>query len=345
MKFFACVVPALLAVSGLVQAAAVIPRSNDDGFLSEFLDELNKNNLTILADNYQRIAYTGEGKSIIDLLESHELTILAPDDCAFDKGHGKEGDNTTIDPRVIEYSTLWGNIDKGFETTEHRRRAASSQSRSVARSTFRRSSAPRRKRQQNEHDFQVQVVDKLTHSASRKRWNDDTILVDRPIGTARVVRRFSFKKLVILIIDTLLTLPPKVSELLCKPLIKDTPNGFKKTLEALEKTDLVNLVNTKDAITIFVPVDESVEDIGKHSKDELTSFVKNHIITDDIVFSPMFAKVCKATAFSGKELQLSYENDIHYVSCGKSRAIVLRSDVISTNGVVHVIDRPLECEY
>ncbi|CAE6488350.1 unnamed protein product [Rhizoctonia solani] len=345
MKFFACVVPALLAVSGLVQAAAVIPRSDDGDFLPEFLDELKKNNLTILADSYQRIAYTDEGKSIIDLLESHELTILAPDDCAFDKDHDKENYDTIIDPKVIEYSTLWGNIDKGFETTEHRRRAASSQSRSVARSTFRRSNAPRRKRQQNAKDFQVQVIDKLSHPASRKRWNDDTILVDRPVGLAKVVRRLSFRKLVVLAVDAVLTLPPKVSELLCKPLIKDAPNGFKKTLEALEKTELLDLVDTKDEITVFVPIDESLEDIGKHSKEELTSLVKNHIIPNNIIFSPMFATVCKGTALSGKELQLSYENDIHYVSCGKSKAIVLRSDVIPKNGVVHVIDRPLKCEY
>ncbi|KAH7337876.1 FAS1 domain-containing protein [Rhizoctonia solani] len=337
MKFFTQILPTLVAVGSLAQASAVVPRT-DDRFFSEFIDALNNHNLTILADNYQRIADTPAGKSIVDTLENNELTILATKDRAF------ENKDTNIDPRVIQYNTLWGSIDKGFKTTIHTRRGADSQSRSVAESTFKRSSAPNRKRQDQASNFQSQVVDKLAPKGSRKRWNEETILIDRAVGTAKVVDRFSFKKLVILIIDTVLTLPEKVSELLCKPLIKSAPNGLTKFGEALKKVGLADMVDTKDAITIFAPVDESLDKIDELSNDDLASFLKNHFFFGQIVYSPLFLKVCKATAQSGKELELSYENSIHYVSCGKSRAIVLRSDVIPSNGVLHVIDKPLKCD-
>ncbi|CAE6488358.1 unnamed protein product [Rhizoctonia solani] len=336
MKFISQLLPALVAVSGLAQASAVVPRT-DDGFFPEFVDALNKHNLTILADNYQRIADTPAGKSIVDTLENNELTILATKDCAF------ENKDTNIDPRVIQYNTLWGSIDKGFKTTTHTRRGADTQSRSVAQSTFKRSSAPNRKRQDQAGNFQSQVIDKLT-SNRRKRWNDETILVDLPVGTAKVVDRFSLKNIIVLIIDTALSLPGKVSDLLCKPLIKSAPNGLTKFGEALKKVGLSDLVDTKDAITIFAPIDESLDKIDELSDDNLASLLKNHFFFGQIVYSPLFLKVCKATAQSGKELEFLYENSIHYVSCGKSRAMVLRSDVIPSNGVLHVIDRPLKCD-
>jgi hypothetical protein len=95
-----------------------------------------------------------------------------------------------------------------------------------------------------------QVVDKFS-SASRKRGSDeDLILIDRPVGSAKVVGRFPFKKIIILVIDTVLTLPTGVSDILCKPLIESTPNGFIKFGGALQKTDLLDKVDNGRKITV-----------------------------------------------------------------------------------------------
>jgi hypothetical protein len=76
------------------------------------------------------------------------------------------------------------------------------------------------------------------------------ILVGRTVGSAKVVGRFTFKKIIILIIDTLLTLPTGVSDILCKPLIESTPNGFPKFGGALQKTDLLDKVDNGRKITV-----------------------------------------------------------------------------------------------
>ncbi|KDN33721.1 hypothetical protein RSAG8_13190, partial [Rhizoctonia solani AG-8 WAC10335] len=309
MKFFTRVVPAVLAAVSLVHASALVPRTDDGifseyldalnkhnltiladnykriagtasssclvfsheasalvprtdgGIFSEYLDALNKHNLTILADNYKRIAGTNRGKEIVDRIESgKEFTILAPEDCAFDS------DDKSLDPRQIEYSTLFGNIDKHFSTKDYHRRASHEQSRGTAESTMTRSGASNGKRSESYlSPFQVQIIDRFR--SFWKRWeNDDLILIDRPVGAAKVVDRFSFKNLVILIIDTVLTLPPRVSELLRMPILKTAPKGLMRFGEALKKAGLQDLVDTKDAITIFAPVDECLDDIDKLSK-------------------------------------------------------------------------------
>ncbi|KAG8728161.1 hypothetical protein FRC11_011672, partial [Ceratobasidium sp. 423] len=261
MKFLARVVPALLAASSLVQVASVAFRNNDD-FFPSFIDAFNKNNLTTLADNYQKITKTDEGKPIVDLLKTGEFTILAPEDCAFDPNH------PDIDPDIIKYSTLWGSTDKHFNTSDFTRRDAPYQT----------------------------------------------------LGDAKVVGRFTFQKIIVLIVDTVLTLPTMVSDLLCKPLIKSAPNGFIKFKEALEKTGLLDLVETKDKLTASLSsqislVDDTFCDDGTLSKDKLASLLKNHFFFGPIVYTPLFSSVCKATAQSGKQLEFSFENSIHYVRC------------------------------
>ncbi|CAE6459255.1 unnamed protein product [Rhizoctonia solani] len=340
MKFLSRVVPKLLVASSAVKAASIALRNND-GFFSEFIAALNENNLTTLADSYEKIAETKEGGQVIDFLENKgELTLLAPENRAFD-------DNSIINPDVLLYNTVQGNIDKDFRTTDHyfvRRR--SRQSRDVVETAQQfPPSNSLRKRTESSQDFQVQVIDQFVTDSGRKRTNDRLILIDRAVGNAKVIRRFNFKQIVVLIIDTVLTLLAKVSDLLYKPLIKSAPNGLVKFRGALQKAGLLDTVDTQGGrITLFAPVDDEFCDIEKFSKDELSSFLKNHFFFGKIVYSPLFTSVRKATAKSGKQLELSYENDIHYVRCGKDKAVVLRSDVISSNGVVHVIDRPLKCD-
>ncbi|KAH7337872.1 hypothetical protein B0J17DRAFT_707157 [Rhizoctonia solani] len=341
MKFLVQVVPALFAVSSLVQAAAVIPRSDDDSFLSGFVDALYKNNLTILADNYKKIGETKEGKPVIEALKNGPTTLLAPKDSAFSK------DDITIDSNVLLYNTLQGSIDDNFKSDHSTitRRGAVTQSRSAVRTSFRRPSSLTSGKNGKTQAVSnlMQMVNQLT-GGGRKRWNDRTILIDQPVGNTEVVDRFTYKDTIVLVINDLIPLPGSTSDLLCKPLIEDAPNGFGKFGEALKKTGIADLVDTKDAVTIFALEDESLDKIDKLSKDDLTCFLENHFIVGQIVYTPSFLSIRKATAKSGKELKFFYQNDIHYVSCGKSKAVVKRGDIITSTGVMHVIDRPLKCD-
>jgi hypothetical protein len=94
------------------------------------------------------------------------------------------------------------------------------------------------------------VVDKFP-AGSRKRGSDeDLILIDRPVGSAKVVGRSIFKEMTILMTDTVLTMPTSVSDVLGKPLIEGAPNGFPKFGGALQKTDLLGKVDNGRKLTV-----------------------------------------------------------------------------------------------
>ncbi|KAG8713808.1 hypothetical protein FRC11_010914 [Ceratobasidium sp. 423] len=339
MKFLPLVVSAILAVSSLVQAASVLPRNNssNDSFLSEFIAALDKNGLTTLADNYENIFKTEEGQQVIDFLENNgELTLLAPDNDAFNHDH------PDIDADILLYNTLWGSIDEGFKITDHKRKRSHSQTRSIPRSGFRRRTG--RKRWESLDKFQVQVIDQFSTNEWKRWFANRETFIDRAVGDARVVGRFTFQNIIVLIIDTVLSLPSEVTELLDKPLIKRAPNGLTKFREALERAGLEGLVDTRDELTMFAPIDDEFDDIDKFSKDDLSSFMENHFFFGTIIYSPLFELMDNATAESGEKLDFFFENDVHYVGCGDTRAVVLRRDVISENGVIHIIDKPLKCD-
>ncbi|KAG8724158.1 hypothetical protein FRC09_000052 [Ceratobasidium sp. 395] len=338
--FLAMTLPFLLVVPSLIQASSVVPRNNDS-FLTGFLAALEKKNLTSLAKTYANIAETEAGKPVIDLLKSGSLTLLAPDNSAFDPDH------PDIDPDVLRYSTLWGSIDDNFKTTNSSitRRGANVQSHSSAPSGFpRRGASGGSKRSSGLLDqYQVQIIDQFFSTGSRKRWlNDRVVLVDRTVGSAKVVGRFTFKKIIILVIDTVLTLPAKISDILSKPLIDSTPSGFAKFGGGLQQTGLLDEVEDRDKITVFVPIDDAFTGVDELSSDDLTRILKNHFSFGTIVYSPLFPSISKVVAESGKELKLTFVNDVQYISCGQEKARVLRADVITPNGVLHVVDKVLK---
>ncbi|CCO37519.1 hypothetical protein BN14_11675 [Rhizoctonia solani AG-1 IB] len=244
MKFLTRFVPALLAASGMVRAASIAVRTNDD-FFSEFIDALNKNNLTILANSYERINNTYEGREVIDALQNNgEVTVLAPENESF------ESDYASLDQEVLLYNTIWGNIDKGFENNGHKlSRRKSTQTRDVVKTGQKRPPPNRRpSKRTNSQDYQVQVIDQLTNDEGWKRSSkgrDPLILIDRAVGSAKVIDRFSFRNIAVLVIDAVLSLPGRISDLLCKPLIKSAPNGLVKFNAALKKAGLLDLVDDR----------------------------------------------------------------------------------------------------
>ncbi|KAG8711121.1 hypothetical protein FRC11_003570 [Ceratobasidium sp. 423] len=266
-----------------------------------------------------------EGKPIIVLLKTGEFTILTRKTTyvAFDPDH------PDTDPNILKYSTLWGSIDNHFKTNNFTHRDAPYQTRDPTPSTF-----PRRNNTGNR-----KVIDQFFTPGGWTRWsNDPLVLIDHAIGNAKVVRRFTFKKLIVLIIDTAHIADGDIRPALQAP-IRSAPNGFVKFKEALEKIDLLDLVGTKDKCTLFVPADGTLCDNGALSKEELISPLKNHFFFGRIVFTPLFPSARNATVQSGGQFEFSFENSTHYVSCGKAKTLVPRGGVIPQNGVIHACDR------
>lgn len=58
-------------------------------------------------------------------------------------------------------------------------------------------------------------------------------------------------------------------------------------------------------------------------------------------FSPNFTPDFAPITISDQKLRFTSEGGTTYVSCGYTKAAVLRSDVVTANGVIHVIDKVL----
>lgn len=207
------------------------------------------------------------------------------------------------------------------------------------------------------------VVDTQFGSGGQKRWNNETAVFIRGTTTsAQVVSKTTFKNLVILSVDNTFSLPREVADTLCKPLVAEAPNGLTKPGPAPDKTDPLDTVNTDPSITVsirspaqyraradclrvkklFAPIDSAFEGCENYSTDQLKSTLEN-LVLKSILFSPYFPSKSSVTALSGNKLNFETENGNKYVSCGSTKAKILRSDVTTENGVIHVIDALLEC--
>ncbi|KAG9079687.1 hypothetical protein FRC06_007584 [Ceratobasidium sp. 370] len=344
--FPSLVVSVFLVASALVQASPLEPRTYSDKFISGFLNKLKQLGLTTSENLWEETIHSSGGGYLVSLLKSQIVTVLIPQNDAYDPDHP----STDGPLDLLSYSTVFGSPEDGFKITNSSleslgslTRRGAGQTRSGASSGLHWPPRPSRKRWNGLLDNnQVQIIDQFS-STSKKRWSDNPlIIIDRPVHSATVVSRSKFKNIVILVIDTVLTLPRTVSDLLCKPLISDASKGFTKFGTALRKAGLLETVDNGYKSTVFVPTDEAFYDANL--SDECTSVLKNHYFFGTVVYSPLFPRIPKATAASGKELDFIYRDGVHYVKCGSTKAIILRSDITSKWGVVHVIDKVLKCD-
>ncbi|KAF8597929.1 Fasciclin-domain-containing protein [Ceratobasidium sp. AG-I] len=317
------VVSVLLAASAFVQASPFEPRNDD--FVPGFLDAVKKCGLNTLSGLYADFFKTKDGQDYVNELQYQKLSLLAPEDCAFNPDHPSIGyDPTTI----FRYLSIKGDIVS-------KKRQQPSQSRDVAPTLMQKQSFSKRA-----PNPQVQVVDTVAN-ANWKRNNDYTIFIRSTITNATLKAGCTYKDLTIFPMDILLFTPTKVDDTLCKPLVAEAPDGFKKAGQALYKTDLMDKVNYSEKVTMFVPLDSGFDGVDDISTNQLTSMVKNHIVYLNY-FSTQFSSKPTVKSASGKKLTIKKEGSDTYVYSGKSKAKIIRSDVITENGAIHVIDGVLE---
>ncbi|KAF8598288.1 FAS1 domain-containing protein [Ceratobasidium sp. AG-I] len=316
----------LLVASTLVLATPVVPR-DDDGWSSGFITALNNAGLTKLSGLYADFFKSTQGPDLIQELKCRHLTILAPTNNAFDPSNISIGSDPSS---LFRYNSIQGAITS--------KKRAASPTRDIA---------PTLMEQQEYYkrapNYQVQVVDTVS-DINWKRWNNDTtIFIRRTIGSAKVLSQTKYRDVDIAEIDTLLTLPTKIDDVLCKPLVDAAPNGFTKLGPALYQTGLMDTVSCGKSVTLFAPIDDAFQGYDGTSTEQLTSILKNHVVFSNY-YSPSFSTKPTVETASGKTLKFEVDGNNTYICCGQSKARVLRSDVITANGAIHVIDKVLKCD-
>ena len=121
--------------------------------------------------------------------------------------------------------------------------------------------------------------------------------------------------------------------------------SFKTLAAALQAAGLVDTLKGKGPFTVFAPTDEAfaklpagtVEDLLKpENKQKLVSILTYHVVAGDVMAKDV-VKLSEAKTVNGKEVKIMAEGGKVMVD----NANVTKTDIVCSNGVIHVIDSVL----
>ncbi|MCK6447225.1 MAG: fasciclin domain-containing protein [Planctomycetes bacterium] len=121
--------------------------------------------------------------------------------------------------------------------------------------------------------------------------------------------------------------------------------SFKTLAAALQAADLVGTLKGKGPFTVFAPTDEAFAKLPKGTLEELlkpankaklTAILLHHVVPGNVTATEV-VKLRHATAVGGQRLDISAtEGEVRIDGVN-----VVKTDVLASNGVIHVIDAVL----
>lgn len=124
--------------------------------------------------------------------------------------------------------------------------------------------------------------------------------------------------------------------------LAQSSGSFSTLLAAAEAAGLVEALSTAD-VTVFAPTDEAFAALPEGALDELladtdrlSEVLQYHVVPGTVTAAELVA-MPTATTLQGEALQVSTDGAGVMIN----DATVLQSDVMATNGVIHVIDTVL----
>ncbi|ADU31010.1 fasciclin domain-containing protein [Evansella cellulosilytica] len=119
--------------------------------------------------------------------------------------------------------------------------------------------------------------------------------------------------------------------------------NFKTLAAALEKADLVDALKGDGPYTVFAPTDEAFEKLLKElnitpeellARKDLKDILQYHVVADKVMAKDLKDKM-KVKTLSKKKLTITLD------PVRVNNANVVKADVETSNGVIHVIDTVL----
>jgi uncharacterized surface protein with fasciclin (FAS1) repeats len=117
--------------------------------------------------------------------------------------------------------------------------------------------------------------------------------------------------------------------------------NFKTLVAAVKAAGLVETLQGKGPFTVFAPTDDAfaklpagtVENLLKpENKEKLVALLTYHVVPGKVMAADV--KTMQAKTVNGKELSIKVEDGKVTVD----KALVIKTDVAASNGVIHVID-------
>jgi uncharacterized surface protein with fasciclin (FAS1) repeats len=118
--------------------------------------------------------------------------------------------------------------------------------------------------------------------------------------------------------------------------------SFKTLVTAVSKAGLVDTLKGKGPFTVFAPTDDAFaklpagtvqELIKPENRDKLTAILTYHVIPGKVTANDV-VKLTEAETVQGSSVDIKVENGKVYVD----GAQVVKADILTSNGVIHVID-------
>lgn len=118
--------------------------------------------------------------------------------------------------------------------------------------------------------------------------------------------------------------------------------SFKTLVTALKAADLVDTLKGPGPFTVFAPTDEAFAKIPKANLDallkdkaQLTKVLTYHVVAGKVM--AMNVKPGKVKTLEGESVTITDKDGVLKVNNAK----ILKTDIVTDNGVIHVIDTVL----
>ena len=118
--------------------------------------------------------------------------------------------------------------------------------------------------------------------------------------------------------------------------------NFKTLVAAVQAAGLVDTLKGKGPFTVFAPTDEAfaklpagtVDDLLKpENKDKLVAILTYHVVPGKVMAADVAGKDMMVKSVQGSEIDIKGKDGVTV-----DQAKVVKADIVTDNGVIHVID-------
>ncbi len=121
-------------------------------------------------------------------------------------------------------------------------------------------------------------------------------------------------------------------------------DDFELLVAAVKAAGLVDVLSGEDKFTVFAPSDKAFAALGEdtlkellkpENKDKLTAVLTYHVVPGVVKSTDLKEGTVKVKTVQGKKIEIELDDSEVMVN----DANVVKADIITSNGVIHVIDK------
>lgn len=121
--------------------------------------------------------------------------------------------------------------------------------------------------------------------------------------------------------------------------------SFTTLAAALDAADLIETLQGEGPFTVFAPTDEAFAALPAgtveslllpENQDQLVAILTYHVVAGEVLAEDV-VELDSATTVNGQDVEITVEGDTVMIN----NATVIQADIMTSNGVIHVIDTVL----